>query len=107
VYVHWLLHAYFIPIPRHGFFFALVNTPSRKHAIPIHTYSIDKKKTSHKNKTNCEQGVCHHVAYPFTLKSILRQKKNYGNLNISPCKNIILKKNPLKETKILQDIITL
>jgi len=29
----------------------------------------------------------------FTLKSILRQKKkNYGNSNISPCKNIIFKK---------------
>jgi len=36
---------------------------------------------------------------PFTLKSILRQKKSYGHSNISPCKNFILKKNPLKETK--------
>jgi hypothetical protein len=44
---------------------------------------------------------------PFTLKSILRQKKNYENSNISPCKNIIFKKKTLKETKILQDIITL
>jgi hypothetical protein len=44
------------------------------------------------------------VALPITLKNILRQKKNYENSNISPCKNII-KKNPLKETKILQDII--
>jgi hypothetical protein len=33
-----------------------------------------------------EQGVCHTVALPFTLKRILRQKKkNYGNSNnISP-----------------------
>ncbi len=32
--------------------------------------------------------------------------KNYGNSNISPAKKIIFpKKNPLKETKILQDII--
>jgi hypothetical protein len=38
---------------------------------------------------------------------MLRQKKIYGNSNISPCKNIIFKKNPLKETQILQDIITL
>jgi hypothetical protein len=45
---------------------------------------------------------------PLTLKSILRQNKNYGNSNISPCKNIPnLQKNPLKETKILQDIITM
>jgi hypothetical protein len=47
------------------------------------------------------------MALPFTLKSILRQTKNDENSNISPCKNTILKKNPLKETKILQDIITL
>jgi len=32
------------------------------------------------------------VALPFVLKSILRQKKNYGDSNISPCKNIIFKK---------------
>jgi hypothetical protein len=31
------------------------------------------------------------VALPFTL--VLRQKKNYGNSNISPCKNIIFKKS--------------
>ncbi len=43
-------------------------------------------------------GGCHTVALPFTLKrSILRQKKNYGNSNISPCQNIIFKKCPLKE----------
>jgi hypothetical protein len=31
---------------------------------------------------------------PFTLKSILRQrKKNYGNSNISPYKNIIFQKS--------------
>jgi hypothetical protein len=40
-----------------------------------------------------QQGVCHTVALPFTVKSILRQKKNYGNSNISPCKNIIFKKS--------------
>jgi hypothetical protein len=52
------------------------------------------------------RGVSHTVALPFTLKSTLRHKKNYGNSNILACKNIIFK-NPLKETKILQDIITL
>jgi hypothetical protein len=55
-----------------------------------------------------EQGVCHSMALPFTLKNMLRQKKNYGNSNFSPCKNIPnLQKNHPKETKILQDIITL
>jgi hypothetical protein len=33
------------------------------------------------------------VALPFTLKSILRQKKNYRNSNISQCKNIVFKKS--------------
>jgi hypothetical protein len=51
--------------------------------------------------------VSHPVALSFTLTSVLMQKKNYGNSYISPCKNIIFKKIPLKETKILQDIITL
>jgi hypothetical protein len=32
--------------------------------------------TKYKNK-----GVCHTLALPFTLKSILRQKKIYGNSN--------------------------
>ncbi len=55
-----------------------------------------------------KQGVCHHiVALPFTLKSIIRQKKNYGNSNISPCNKYNLQKNPLKETKLRQDILTL
>jgi hypothetical protein len=29
--------------------------------------------------TKFKQGVCHTVALPFTLKGILRQKKNYGH----------------------------
>jgi hypothetical protein len=33
------------------------------------------------------------VALPFTLKSILMQKKNYGNSNIWPCKYIMLRKS--------------
>jgi hypothetical protein len=47
------------------------------------------------------------MTLPFTLKSILRKNKNYRNSKIfHHAKNIIFKKNPLKETKILQDIIT-
>jgi hypothetical protein len=45
------------------------------------------------SKTLLQQGVCHTVALRFTLKSILRQMKNYGNSNISPCKNIIFRKS--------------
>jgi hypothetical protein len=48
-----------------------------------------------------------HCGLAIYIKKYLKAKKKYGNSNISPCKNIILKKNPLKETKILQDIITL
>jgi hypothetical protein len=55
---------------------------------------------------NEEQGVCHIVALPFRFKSILMQKKNYENSNISPCKKIIFK-NPLTQSEILQDITTL
>jgi hypothetical protein len=36
-----------------------------------------------------KQGVSHIVALPLTLKHISRQKNNYGNSNISPCKNIL------------------
>jgi len=36
------------------------------------------------------------MALPFTLKSILRQKKGYGNSNISPCINIIFQKSSKK-----------
>jgi hypothetical protein len=39
------------------------------------------------------------MALPFTFKSILRQKKDYGNPNISPCKNIIFKKSSKKKPK--------
>jgi hypothetical protein len=41
------------------------------------------------------------MALPFTLKSILRQKKNYENSNISPMQKYNLQKIPLKETKNL------
>jgi hypothetical protein len=40
-----------------------------------------------------KQGGCHNVALPFKLNSILRQKKNNENSNISPCKNIVFKKS--------------
>jgi hypothetical protein len=46
-----------------------------------------------------KQGVCYTMPLPFTLKSILRQKMNYGNSNISPSKNIILKKTLHKKPK--------
>ncbi len=50
-------------------------------------------------KLKVKTGVCHTVALQFTLKSILRQKKNYGNSNIAPCKNIIFTKKSSKRNQ--------
>jgi hypothetical protein len=41
------------------------------------------------------------------MKKYLKAKEEYGNSNNSPCKNIIFRKNLLKETELLQDITTL
>jgi hypothetical protein len=63
--------AYPPPLPL--FFLPLLIPPFRKHAIPM------REKINHITKPIVNKGVCHIVALPFTLKSILRQKKNYGN----------------------------
>jgi hypothetical protein len=39
------------------------------------------------------------IAAKISVKSILRQKKNYGNSNISPCKYIIFKKSSKRNQK--------
>jgi hypothetical protein len=39
-------------------------------------------KSSNPCRGSNNQGVCHTVSLPFTFKSILRQKKKYGNSNI-------------------------
>jgi hypothetical protein len=44
------------------------------------------------DEINLKQGVRHIVALLFTLKGILRQKKNGGNSNISPCKKYNVQK---------------
>ncbi len=46
-----------------------------------------------KKKQTKIRGVSHCGLGQVTLKHILRQKKNYGNSNISPCKNTIFKKS--------------
>ncbi len=47
-----------------------------------------------------KQVVCDTMALPFTLKSILRQKKDYGKTQIfHHAKNINLQKIPRKESK--------
>jgi hypothetical protein len=39
------------------------------------------------------------MALSFTLENIFKQKKDYGNPNISPCKNIIFKKKSSKRNQ--------
>jgi predicted translin family RNA/ssDNA-binding protein len=55
-----------------------------------------------KNSENRLHKGCVTLALPFALKKNLKQKKNYGNSNISTCKKYNLPKNPLKEIKILK-----
>jgi hypothetical protein len=47
-----------------------------------------------------KQWVCHTVTLSFTWKCTLRQKKNHGNSNISPWKNIIFKKNSTRNQNL-------
>jgi hypothetical protein len=61
-------------------------------ANPPHLKKFKIKRAQKKKKKT--RGV----ALPFTLKkSIVRQKKNYGNSNISPRKNIIIFKKSSKK----------
>jgi hypothetical protein len=76
-----------------------------------HSPLLKKPKWSSKKaaaQQQQQQGVCHTVALPFTLKSILRQNEELWKPKyFSPCKNLIFQKSSKKRTKILQDIITL
>jgi hypothetical protein len=47
------------------------------------------------------------VALPFTSKKYLKAKEELWKLKYFTMQKCNLQKNPLKETKILQDIITL
>jgi hypothetical protein len=55
-----------------------------------------------------KQGVCHTAALPFTLESkYLKAKEELWKLKYFTMQKYNLLNNPLKETKVLQDIITL
>jgi hypothetical protein len=69
--------------------------------------SVERSRLDDETLPIINKGVYHTAALPFTLKDILRQKKNYENSNISSCKNIIFKKSSQKKPKILQDIRSL
>jgi hypothetical protein len=70
--------------------------------------SVERSRLDDETLPIINKGVYHTAALPFTLKDILRQKKNHENSNISSCKNIIVKKSSQKKkSKILQDIRSL
>ncbi len=55
-----------------------------------------------------KQGVCHTVALPFLPKKYLKNaKEELWKLKYFTIQKYNLQENPLKETKILQDIISL
>ncbi len=58
-------------------------------------------------QSSIKQGVCHIVALPFTLEKYLKEKEDLWKLKYFTMQKSNLQKNPPKETKILQDIITL
>jgi len=65
-----------------------------QHKIHTHIYIYIYCHHHHHHQQQQQEGVCHIVGLPLTLKSIFRrQKKNYRNSNISPCKNIMFKKS--------------
>jgi len=66
---------------------------------------MKKRKKKKESRDNKSKGLGFRVTCHFTFKNILRQKKNYGNSNISSCKNTIFKKSSKKKT--YKPIITL
>jgi len=68
----------------------------------IQEYSPEKERPKKKTKTTTRECVtlCGLDIYIIQKVVILMQKKNHENSNISPCKYIIFKKFPKKETKI-------
>jgi hypothetical protein len=57
--------------------------------------------------SNLNKGCVTTVALPFTLKKTFRQKKELWKLEYFTMQKCNLQKNPLKETNILYNIITL
>jgi hypothetical protein len=66
--------------------------PVRNLFLKIPYDTSDQWPGEYHRKINIKQRVSHTMALPFTLKSTLRQKKNYGNSNISPCQKFNLLK---------------
>jgi hypothetical protein len=84
----------------HGhYYITLLEKPGRAY------YTRCKATFNYTKNKGC---VFHSVALPFTLKSMyLKAKEKLWKLKYFTMQNYNLEKNPLKETKILQDIATL
>ncbi len=54
-----------------------------------------------------KQEVCHTVAFAIYIKKYLKAKDELWKLKYFTMQKCNFQRNPLKETKILQDIITL
>jgi hypothetical protein len=68
------------------------HTKGRRGAMVVSRFHFMRMIDGIQKQNINNKGVYHIVALPFTLKSILKQKKNYENSNISRCKNIMFKK---------------
>jgi len=61
---------------------------------------LKKSIVSTMKQLKAKQGVCHIVALPFTLRKYFKAKKKFMETQIlSPCKNIIFKKNSSKRNQ--------
>jgi hypothetical protein len=58
-------------------------------------------------KNTREQGICHTIALPFTLKSVFKAKEVLWKFKYFTMQKHNLQKHPPKETRILLRLITL
>jgi hypothetical protein len=77
---------------------------SKRKSITHPKEKREEQPKRERERTNLQQGACHTMALPFTLKSILRQKEELWKFKYFTMQKSNIQKNPLKETKILQDI---
>jgi hypothetical protein len=68
--------------------FFLSSSSSRYYTPCTPPKSAHQRKVLPTSDQQQQQGVCHTVASPFTLNSILRQKKNYGNFTMQKYINL-------------------
>jgi len=78
-----------------------------KMRVPLLQNAPQNSKGNKYSPIILKQGVCHTVALPFTLKKVSEGRRSSMEIQIFHHAKIYLQKNPLKDTKILQAIVTL